>query len=92
MSTYADIARERRRSRPLYLELRALGLDVRIEDDPEEPSGCRIAVLGLRSLSPAHADRVAWRVRRNEAGLLRLLLAGPWNPDLMAVRQEGDQP
>ena len=92
MSTHADIARERRRARSLYLELRALGLDVRIEDDPEEPSGCRVAVLGLRSLSPAHAYRVARRVHHYEAGLLRLLLAGPWNPDLMAIRQEGDCP
>lgn len=92
MSTHAETARERRRARSLYLELRALGMDVRVEDDPEEPSGCRVAVLGLRSLSPAHADRITRRVRCNEVGLLRLLLAGPWNPDLMAIRQEGGHP
>lgn len=90
MSTHAETARERRRARPFYLELRALGLDVRVEEDLEEAPGCRVVVCGLRSLSPAHADRVARRVRCNEAGLLRLLLAGPWNPDLMAIRQEGD--
>ena len=92
MSTYAEMARERRRARSLYLELRALGLDVRVEEDPDEPPSCRIVVDGLRSLSPAHADRVVRRVRGNEAGLARVLLAGPWNPDLAAIRQEGDHP
>lgn len=89
MNTYADMARERKRARALYLELRALGLDVRVEEDPDEPLSFRVVVGGLRSLSSAHADRVVWRVRGNEAGLARVLLGGPWNPDLEAIRQEG---
>jgi hypothetical protein len=90
MSTYAEMARERRRARALYLEIRALSLDVRVEDDPEDPRSCRVVVSGLRSLSPSHADRIVRCVRGNEAGLARILLSGPWNPDLEAIRQEGD--
>lgn len=89
MSSYAEMARERRRARAFYLELRALGLDVRVEEVPEEPSCCRVVVGGLRSLSPAHAERVVRCVRGNEAGLARIILSGPWNPDLEAIRREG---
>ncbi len=89
MSTYAEMDRERRRARPLYLELRALGLDLWVEEDPGEPLCYRIVVGGLRSLSPAHANRVVRRVRGNEAGLARILLSSRWNLDLAAIRQEG---
>lgn len=89
MSSYADMARERRRARALYLELRALGLDVRVEEVSEKPSCCRVVVGGLRSLSPVHAERIVRCVRGNEAGLARIILSGPWNPDLEAIRQEG---
>ncbi len=88
MSTYSDRARERRHARSLYLELRALGLDVRVEQIPEEPLCYRVTVGGLRSLSPAHADRVVRCVRDNEAGLVQVLLCR-WDPDLHAVRREG---
>ena len=87
MSTYSDMARERRRARSLYLELRALGLDVRVEDT-EEPLCYRVVVGGLRSLSPAHADRVVRCVRGNEYGLAQVILCR-WDPDLHAVRREG---
>ncbi len=90
MSDYAEMARERKRARPLYLELKALGLEVRLEDDPETAPGSRIVVGGLRSLSEAHADRVERRVLHNETGLVRVLL-GKWNPDLEAVRREGSR-
>jgi hypothetical protein len=33
MTSYAEMARERKRVRPLYLELRALGLGLRAEQD-----------------------------------------------------------
>ena len=91
MSSYPETARGRRRARPLYLELRALGLKLWAVEDPDEPASFRVVVSGLRSLSPAHADRVVGRVRGNEAGLARILLAGPWTPSLEAIRQEGDQ-
>ena len=89
MSSYYDMARERKHARSLYLELRALGLDVRVEEVPEEPLCYRVVVGGLRSLSPVHADRVVRCVRSNEAGLVQVLLCR-WDPDLHAVRREGN--
>lgn len=86
MSTYADMARERKRARPLYLELRALDIEVRAEGDDDCPAGCRILVSGLRSLSETHADRVKRHVLDNEAGLTKVLLDW-WDPDLEAIRQ-----
>ncbi len=90
MSTYAEMARHRKRARPLYLELKALGLDVRVEEDLGVVPGYRIVVGGLRSLSAAHADRVERRVSENEAGLAKVLLS-KWEPDLEAVRREGSR-
>ena len=89
MSGYAEMRRERRRARPLYLELCALGLELWVEDDPDEPLRFRVLVSGLRSLSPVHADRVTHSVREDVVVLARILLAGPWTPDLEAIREEG---
>ena len=36
MSTYAELDRQLPLARPLYLELRALGLDLRAGEDPQE--------------------------------------------------------
>ena len=88
MSSYAEMARRRKQARVLYLELRALGLEVRVEDDAGNPSGHKVVVGGLRSLSPAHADRLMRLVRDNEIGLAKVLLER-WDPDLHAVRTEG---
>lgn len=88
MSSYADIAYERKKARSLYLELRALGLEVWIEEDARDPMGYRIIMEGLRSLSPAHLDRLIQRVRDNKAGLVQVILCR-WDPDLHAVRREG---
>lgn len=46
MSGYARAGRERRRARPLYLELCALGLELWVEDDPDEPLSFRVLVSG----------------------------------------------
>lgn len=88
MNSYSDMARERKHARSLYLELSALGLDVRVEEVPEKPLCYRVVVGGLRSLSPAPADRVVRCVRGKEAGLVQVLLCR-WDPDLHAVRREG---
>lgn len=88
MSNYAEIARHRKRARPLYLELRALGLEVWIEEEPDEHATFRIVVGGLRSLSSTHAERLERRIRHNEAGLAKVLL-GRWDRDLRAIRGEG---
>lgn len=88
MSTYAEINRQRRRARTLYLELRALDLSLRAV--PEDTlRGYAVEVRGLRSLSPAHADRVRQKVEENAPGLARILDGGRWAPDLRAVYEEG---
>lgn len=88
MSSYADIARERKRARSLYLELRALGLDVWVEEDANDPTGYRIFVKGPESVSRARIERLVLRVRDNKAGLIKVLLFR-YDPDLYAVRREG---
>jgi hypothetical protein len=76
-------------ARALYLELRALGLKLRVEDDPDGgPLDYRIALNGLCSLSEARACQVVRNVRRNEEGLV-LVLLDRRDPDLDAVRREG---
>lgn len=90
MSSYREMARSgaSKQARALYLELRALGLEVRAEDDASGLANYRIVVGGLSSLSPVHADRLMHRVEANEIGLARVLLER-WNPDLHAIRTEG---
>lgn len=88
MSSYADIARERKRARPLYLELRALGLDVWVEEDIRDPTGHRIIVEGPESVPQARIRRLLPRVRENKAGLIKVLLFRH-DPDLHAIRREG---
>lgn len=90
MSTYAEIGRRRKRARPLYLELRALGLELRVEEGPENLASYRVVIGGLRSLSEIHADRVKQRVLDNQAGLTKVLLSN-WDPDLEAVCREGSR-
>lgn len=66
MSSYREMSSHRKQARALYLELRALGLEVRAEDDSEGPASYRIVIGGLSSLSPVHADRLMRRVEANE--------------------------
>jgi hypothetical protein len=47
VSTYAELDRQLPLARPLYLELRALGLDLRAGEDPQEPTGYYVEVRGL---------------------------------------------
>lgn len=76
-------------ARALYLELRALGLELWVEDAPDGgPLDYGIAVGGMRSLSEARARRLARRIRQNEDELVRVLLDRR-DPDLDAVRREG---
>jgi hypothetical protein len=91
MSGYPDkFAQERKRARPLYLELKALGVELDVRGCPADPREYTVCVGGLKGFSPAHADRLQRRVRASEEGLARVLLAGPWHPDLEAIRQEGE--
>lgn len=76
-------------ARSLYLELRALGLGLRVEDTRDGgPLDYGITVEGLRALPESLARSVLRRVRENEDGLVRVLLDRR-DPDLDAVRREG---
>jgi hypothetical protein len=88
MTSYAEMARERKRARPLYLELRALGLEPCAKEDPRDPTGYRVRVAGLHSLPHTHAEQIRRRVEGSKPGLLRLLFSR-WDPDLVAVHREG---
>ena len=83
MSSCADTARA------LYLELRALRLEVRVEDDPDgDTLDFRLALGGLHRLSEAHAQSVRQRVMESEEGLV-LIILDLHDPDLDAIRREG---
>jgi hypothetical protein len=90
MSGYPDIARGEasKKARPLYLELRALGLDVWVEEDTEDPTGYRIVVVGSGSIPQARIEHLVPRVRENKGGLIKVLLFRH-DPDLHAIRREG---
>jgi hypothetical protein len=83
VSDYADVARA------LYLELRAEGLEVRVEDNPDGgPLDYGIAIGGLRSRPESYARSIRQRVLENEEGLVQLVL-NLHDPDLDAIRREG---
>lgn len=79
-------------ARSLYLELRARRLEVRVHDDPRGTGGVLdygIVVDRLYLLSVAQASSVTRRVLENENNLVRLL-ANEQDPDLRAIRREGN--
>jgi hypothetical protein len=79
-------------ARSLYLELRASRLDVWVDDDPRRTGSVLdygIVVEGLHRLSVAEASDVIRRILDNENDLVRLL-ANERDPDLRAIRREGN--
>jgi hypothetical protein len=79
-------------ARSLYLELRASRLDVWVDDDPRGTGSVLdygIVVDGLHRLSVAEASNVIRRILDNENDLVRLL-ANERDPDLRAIRREGN--
>lgn len=85
MSYALEDARRRKRARPLYLELHAMGLELVASVDAGG-EWC-LEVEGLNSLSPAHADRVRARGQEHERGLLWALMASG-DDSLEAIRGE----
>ncbi len=86
MSRGADVARS------LYLELRALRLEVRVEADTRGAGGVLdygIAVDIFHSLSVAEANSVTRRILDNENDLVRVV-ANERDPDLRAIHNEGN--
>ena len=59
MTSYAEMARERKKARSLYLELRALGLELYAKEDPYDATGYRVRVVGLHIATggPRRADK-----------------------------------
>jgi hypothetical protein len=90
MTSYAaEIARERKKARTLYLELRALNLELYAKDDPYDATGYRVRVASLHSLPEAHAERIRRRVEASKPGLLRIVF-GRWDPGVVAIQREGN--
>jgi hypothetical protein len=89
MTSYAEMARERKKARPLYLGLRALDLELYAKEDPHDATGYRVRVVGLHSLSKTHADRIKQQVEASKPGLLSVLFAR-WDSDLLAIQREGN--
>jgi hypothetical protein len=88
MPSYAEIARERKKARSLYLELRALGLELYAKEDSRDVMGYRVRVAGLHSLPETEAERIRRQVEASKPGLLRILF-GRWEPDVVAIQREG---
>jgi hypothetical protein len=77
-------------ARPLYIELRALGIEVRVQDNPDiGPLDYGIVIDGLSTLPDGRSSRLRRRIMDNEEALVKIVL--DWrDPDLHAIRSEGD--
>ena len=91
MPSYAEMARERKKARSLYLELRALQLELYVKEDPRDATGYRVRVAGLHSLPETQAELIRRRVEASKPGLLRILF-GRWDPDVLTIQQESRAP
>ena len=80
--------REGKKARSLYLELRALGLELYAKEDPRDATGYRVRVAGLHSLPKTHAEWIRRRVQASKPGLLRVLF-GRWDLAVVAIQREG---
>jgi hypothetical protein len=77
-------------ARPLYIELRALGLEVRVQDNPDTgPLDYGIVIDGLSALPDGRSRRLRRRIMDNEEALVKIVLDRR-DPDLHAIRSEGD--
>ena len=83
MSSYEEMALERKGARVLFLELRAEGFELLAQESPEDPAGYIVGVKG-----PAYGEGLLERIKANKPGLLKILL-NRWDPDLEAIQREG---
>ena len=75
-------------ARPLYIELRALGITVQIEDNPDlGPLDYGLVIGGLSALPDGRSRRLRERILDNEEALVRIVLDRR-GPDLHAIRAE----
>ena len=77
-----------KRARQLYLELRALDLDLWVEEDAGDPTGYRIVAEVPMSVPRLRLESLMPRVRDNKVGLIEVLLCR-YDADLYAIRREG---
>jgi hypothetical protein len=75
-------------ARPLYIELRSLGLEVRVEDNPDlGPLDYGLVIDGLSALPDGRSRHLKKRILDNEEALVRIVLDRR-DPDLRAIRSE----
>jgi hypothetical protein len=75
-------------ARPLYIELRALGVTVQVEDNPDlGPLDYGLVIDGLCALPDGRSRRLRKRIMDNEEALVRIVLDRR-DPDLHAIRSE----
>ena len=75
-------------ARPLYIELRALGITVQVEDNPDlGPLDYGLVIDGLSALPDGRSRHLRKRIMDNEEALVRIVL-DQRDPDLHAIRSE----
>jgi hypothetical protein len=82
MSSYSLTAR------PLYIELRALGVTVHVQENPDlGPLDYGLVIDGLSTLPDGRSRRLRERILDNEEALVKIVLDRR-DPDLRAIRSE----
>ena len=77
-------------ARPLYIELRALGVTVQVEANSDlGPLDYGLVIDGLSALPDGRSRRLRRRIMDNEEALVKIVLDRR-DPDLHAIRSEGD--
>jgi hypothetical protein len=75
-------------ARPLYIELRALGITVQVEENPDlGPLDYGLVIDGLGALPDGRSRRLRKRIMDNEEALVKIVLDRR-DPDLHAIRSE----
>jgi hypothetical protein len=75
-------------ARPLYIELRALGVTVHVQDNPDfGPLDYGLVIDGLSALPDGRSGRLRERIMDNEEALVKIVLDRR-DPDLRAIRSE----
>ena len=77
-------------ARPLYIELRALGITVQVEEAPDlGPLDYGLVIDGLNALPEGRSRRLRKRIKDNQEALVKIVLDRR-DPDLHAIRAEGN--
>ena len=75
-------------ARPLYIELRALGVTVQVEANSDlGPLDYGLVIDGLGALPDGRSRRLRERIMDNEEALVKIVLDRR-DPDLYAIRSE----